>query len=199
MNIKKVDLPKEKYPIKAPYTLEPKGICIHNTYNDATAQQEVYYMQSNDSYTSFHFAVDHNEVVQGLPLNRNAWHAGDGTKLDSANRNLIAIEICFSKSGGERFDKAEKQTARLVAYLCKKYSWSIDKITKHSDYNKATACPHRTMELGWGRFIKMVQAQLDELSITTPELQQLRLENQNLRQTVADLEKRLNQIKMLAT
>ena len=35
-------------------------------------------MISNDNQVSFHFAADDNEVVQGLPTDRNAWHAGDG-------------------------------------------------------------------------------------------------------------------------
>ena len=35
-------------------------------------------MIRNDNEVSFHFAVDDKEVVQGIPLDRNAWHAGDG-------------------------------------------------------------------------------------------------------------------------
>ena len=65
-------------------------------------------MISNNYQTSFHFAVDDKEVVQGLPLDRNGWHAGDGN--GKGNREGIAIEICYSLSGGERFLQAENIT-----------------------------------------------------------------------------------------
>ena len=56
-------------------------MCIrdrHNTANDATARNEISYMTNNDYETSFHYAVDDKEIVQGLPENRNGWHASDG-------------------------------------------------------------------------------------------------------------------------
>ena len=103
----------DKYSLKCPYSMTPKGICIHNTANDATASNEISYMQSNASSTSFHIAVDDNEAIQGLPLNRNAWHAGDG-EIGEGNRYYIGIEICYSKSGGERFINAEKEQQKKL-------------------------------------------------------------------------------------
>ena len=41
-------------------------------------QNEIAYMIKNNKQTSFHFAVDDKDVVQGIPENRNAWHCGDG-------------------------------------------------------------------------------------------------------------------------
>ena len=43
-----------KYDIKCPYAMEPIGICIHNTANDAPAKNEVSYMHSNNNEVSFH-------------------------------------------------------------------------------------------------------------------------------------------------
>jgi N-acetylmuramoyl-L-alanine amidase len=37
-------------------------------------------MIRNDNKVSFHYAIDDIEIVQGIPENRNAWHAGDGGK-----------------------------------------------------------------------------------------------------------------------
>lgn len=68
--------PASKYHIKAPYAMKPIGITIHETDNNATARNEAAYMNRNNNYTSFHVAVDENEVVQIIPFNRNAWHAG---------------------------------------------------------------------------------------------------------------------------
>ncbi|WP_343675378.1 N-acetylmuramoyl-L-alanine amidase, partial [Chitinophaga sp.] len=65
-------------------------ITIHNTYNDASAANEVSYMIGNTSSTSFHFAVDDKEVRQGIPTDRNAWHTGDG-KNGTGNRKSIGV------------------------------------------------------------------------------------------------------------
>lgn len=56
------------YNRKCPYTMNPIGISIHNTYNDAPAKNEVSYMHSNNNQVSFHIAVDDIEAIQGLPL-----------------------------------------------------------------------------------------------------------------------------------
>ena len=71
--------PASKYNIKCPYLMTPEFIVVHNTANDASARNEVAYMISNNNQVSFHYAVDNKEIVQGIPENRNAWHAGVGT------------------------------------------------------------------------------------------------------------------------
>ena len=151
-----------KYNIKCPYEMTAEFIVVHNTYNDAPARNEIAYMISNNTETSFHYAIDDKEIVQGIPENRNAWHASDGGK-GKGNRKGIAIEICYSESGGEKFIAAEKLTAKFIAFKLKEKGWGIDKVKKHQDFaNKY--CPHRTLDMGWDRFIKMVQAEVDALN-----------------------------------
>ncbi len=152
-----------KYSIKCPYSMTATRIVVHNTANDASARNEIAYMISNNNQVSFHFAVDDKEVVQGLPLNRNGWHSGDGN--GKGNREGIAIEICYSKSGGTRFTNAEKLAAKFIAQLLKERGWGISKVTKHQDYN-GKYCPHRTLDMGWQRFLNMVQAELNALNGT---------------------------------
>ena len=65
--------------------MNPEFITVHNTYNDATAENEVSYMIRNDNQVSFHIAVDDKEAVQGIPLERNAWHTGDGNGMVIVN------------------------------------------------------------------------------------------------------------------
>ena len=154
MDIIKDYLPDSKFVLKCPYAMMPEFVVIHNTANDASAKAEISYMKNNAVATSFHFAVDDVEVRQAIPLERNAWHAGDGNN-GPGNRKGIAIEICYSKSGGERFSKAEENAAKLVATLLTKYGWGIDKVKKHMDFS-GKYCPHRTLELGWERFLKKV-------------------------------------------
>lgn len=153
---------QDKYGVKCPYAMTPKGICVHNTANDASAKNEISYMKSNNNEVSYHIAIDDIESIQGIPFNRNAWHAGDGGNGDG-NRNYIAIEICYSKSGGEKFTSAEKRATKEIASLLKEYGWNISNVKKHQDFS-GKYCPHRTLDSGWQRFLNMVQAELDILN-----------------------------------
>ncbi|NBI63668.1 N-acetylmuramoyl-L-alanine amidase [Clostridiales bacterium] len=154
--------PKSKYGRKCPYKMTPDYVTIHNTANNATARNEVNYMLSNSNQTSYHYAVDDKEAVQAVPLTRNAWHAGDGGS-GKGNRKSIGIEICFSKSGGSRFDKAEKNAAYLTAVLLKERGWGINRVKRHKDWS-GKDCPHRTIDKGWNRFLNMVKKELDKLN-----------------------------------
>ena len=152
-------VPESKWSLKCPYPMTPTRIVVHNTYNDASAKNEIAYMVSNSTTTSYHYAVDDVEVVQGLLETRNGWHASDGT-YGKGNREGIGIEICYSKSGGDRFVKAEQNAVELIADILKRYGWGIEKVTKHQDYTNKY-CPHRTLDMGWSRFLKMIEAKLE--------------------------------------
>ena len=159
VTIRKIDCPVDKIGIKCPYAMTPTRIVIHNTANDASAENEISYMHSNNKEVSFHFAVDDKEIVQGIPLDRNAWHAGDGN--GKGNREGIAIEICYSKSGGEKWLKALDNATELTATLLKEYGWGLDKVTKHQDYSGKN-CPHRILDgYGWNNFLLLVDRYLN--------------------------------------
>ena len=100
-------------------------------------------------------------VVQGISEDRNAWHTGDGVN-GPGNRKGIGVEICYSLSGGERFDKAERNAAKFLAERLYARGWDIDRVKKHQDFN-GKYCPHRTLDRGWTRFLDMVQAELNAL------------------------------------
>lgn len=151
--------PESNWGNKCPFGMTPTRIVVHNTANDASAANEIAYMNRNTNTVSFHYAVDDVQALQGIPENRNSWNAGDGT-YGVGNREGIAIEICYSLSGGDRFIKAEQNGAELCAYLLKKYGWGIDKVTKHQDYS-GKYCPHRTLDMGWDRFLNMVKFALN--------------------------------------
>ena len=165
LEIIQMTLPQSKYNIKCPYAMpNPSRVVVHNTASDASAKSEISYMQGNGYEVSYHYAVDDVRAVQGLPLNRNGWHAGDGQ--GAGNRQGIGVEICYSKSGGDRFIKAEKNGALLVAMILVEKGWGLDRVTKHQDYWQGTYykyCPHRTLDLGWQRFLNMVQAEVNNL------------------------------------
>ena len=176
---------QSKYNVKCPYEMTPKGFCVHNTANDASAESEIKYMISNNNQVSYHYAVDEKDVIQGLPTNRNAWASGDGSK-GSGNREHIHIEICRSTGDLETFKKCEQNCAEFLAKELKARGWGIDKVKKHQDFAKKQ-CPHRTLELGWQRFLNMVQAELNKLSETKPQTSTSTTTNYTVRVTADSL------------
>ena len=151
-----------KYNLKCPREMVPEFIVVHNTENDAPAWNEINYMIGNSKDKSFHYAVDDKEVVQGIPEDRNAWHASDGGN-GPGNRKSIAIEICYSKSGGDKFLAAEGLAAKFIAYKLKEKGWGIDRVKKHQDFS-GKYCPHRTLDMGWERFLNMIRSEMDALT-----------------------------------
>ena len=154
--IKQNLLSPSKYDLKVPVescAKDMKYIVVHNTANDASAANEVAYMIRNDSSTSFNAAVDDKEIVIGIPLNRGAFAAGQR----DGNAHGIHIEICYSLSGGTRFDKAEKNAAEYIAKLLTERKWDISHVKKHQDFD-GKYCPHRTLDKGWQRFLNMVKS-----------------------------------------
>lgn len=167
MEIVQMLCPSSKYSIKCPYSMTPQGITIHNTANDASAKNEVSYMNTNNNQVSYHYAVDDVRAVQGIPLDRNAWHAGDGGS-GFGNRYTIGIEICYSKSGGDRFHAAERNAAELTARLMLQYGWGTNLIgTKTINTHQSRSgkyCPHRTLDEGINNFWNLVREKYAELS-----------------------------------
>ena len=153
-----------KYSIKCPFSMKPRYVVVHNTYNDASAEREVNYMINNNNQVSFHIACDDVEVIQGLPLNRNAWHATDGAS-GQGNRYGIGVEICFSKSGGARYTKAEENAVYVCARLLHQYGLGIESLKQHHDFaSTGKNCPHRIRDEGrWGEFKGRVEWVLGEI------------------------------------
>lgn len=156
---------ENKYSLKCPYIMTPNGVTVHNTANDATARNEANYMKNNNSSTSFHDVIDDKEIVHCIPHNRNAFHAGDGEN-GNGNRKTIGVEICYSKSGGTRFDQAEQNASVYIATILKKNNWTTKNVYRHKDWS-GKYCPHRTMDYGWERFLNMIQRELDKLNGNT--------------------------------
>lgn len=162
-----------KYSIKCPYTITPQYITFHNTANSASAESEVKYMISNNNQVSFHYAVDDKEVVQGVPTNRNAWHCGDGK--GNGNMKSIGVEVCYSKSGGDKYKKAEALAIKFIAQLLHERGWGVDRVRTHKSWTEIGVktgystyvknCPHRVLDEGrWNAVLKAIQKELDSLN-----------------------------------
>lgn len=149
---------ESKYSLKCPYEMNAEFIVVHNTANDAPAINEINYMANNGEKTSFHIAVDDKEAIQAIPFNRNAFHAGDGTN-GKGNRKGIAIEICYSKSGGDKFEKAKANAIEVIVDILKERNWDITHVKNHQDFS-GKYCPHRILDEGWDKFIDQIQERL---------------------------------------
>ncbi|MCS5501937.1 N-acetylmuramoyl-L-alanine amidase [Lysinibacillus sp. A4] len=152
-------LPSTKYPIKAPFIMAPQFITVHNTANDAPAENEILYMLTNSNQVSYHVAVDDKNVIQAIPFNRNAWHCGDGQ--GNGNLKSIGVEICYSKNGGARYAIAEENAVQYIASLLKQYGWGIERVKKHQDWN-GKYCPHRILsENRWNSFLNRIKKAME--------------------------------------
>ena len=144
----------------------PKYITIHDTGNPnkgANALMHAKYLKGDEAANrpaSWHFTVDDQRVVQHLPLDEVAWHAGDGSK-GPGNTSSIAIEICENADGDRA--KAEENAAKLVAHLLKKFNLPISAVVQHNRWSGKN-CPHiiRARKDGWENFLRMVSANMED-------------------------------------
>lgn len=163
LKVTRMLVPQNKYSKKCPFKMTMKGICVHNTANKASALSEASYMIRNNNAVSFHAAVDDYQVVECIPENRNAFHAGDG-RNGNGNRNYYAVEICYSTGDSEKFAQAEKNAAYYIACKLKEHGWGIDKVKKHQDFS-GKYCPHKTLDLGWERFLNLIRGYLGQATV----------------------------------
>ena len=63
------------------------------------------------------------------------------------NRHGIAVEICYSKSGGPKYTAAEENAVYVMARLLHQYGLSINDFKQHADF-AAKNCPHRIRDEG---------------------------------------------------
>lgn len=164
---------KDLYSYKCPYVMTPKTIVIHNSGTlNGTASNLNKGLHNTKEYKSWHFSVDDKEVIESLPLNRNAFATGDGG-FGVGNRTGIQIEIAkdMDTDTNEEWQKARSNGAKLTAILLKKYGWSINNVSKHQDYKMTDGtykyCPHKILDEGWEDFLKLVQTELDQLNGST--------------------------------
>ena len=131
----------------------PQTITIHSTANpNSTAINERNWLvnSQNNRTASWHIAVDEREVIEAIPLNEVAYHAGNAT----GNRTSISIEICES---GNR-QRTLTNAIELTAYLLKQRNWGTDKLRRHFDWS-GKHCPRILMAnnwQGWTNFVSKI-------------------------------------------
>lgn len=122
--------------------MTPIYITIHSTGNPkSTAQNERDYLTnpSNTNETGYHYVVDEKQIIECIPPNEVAWHAGDGR--GDGNMKSIGIEICES---GNR-EKTLENALWLVRHL--RVTYKIQKIVRHYDWSRKI-CPRIMYDQG---------------------------------------------------
>lgn len=162
--------------------LTPEYITIHNTANtnstaDAVAHANLLRGSWKNKSISWHYAVDENQIVQCIPDNENAWHAGDGGN-GTGNRKSLAIEIC---ENGDLL-KATDNAAELTAILMMKYNIPIENVVQHNHWS-GKDCPRRIRSgepYGWNAFLEKVKSYLisETPKPTAPTAEIVRVEYQ---------------------
>ena len=141
------------YGAKCPYAMDADSVTIHETDNNAPANNEVSYMIGNTDQVSFHVAIDEKEAVQGIPFNRNTWNAGDGGS-GHGNRKSISFEICrnYNQSQGtnitgtqlEQYKKAKANAIKVIAQIMMEQGIPANTSTVKSHYDRSGKnCPSK--------------------------------------------------------
>lgn len=165
--VRQLWLDPAKYHIKAPHAMKAKYITIHNTANDASAASEIAYMLRNSNATSYHVAIDDKEAIESIPFSRNAWHAGDGA-YGKGNRESIGIEICYSKSGGKRYEEAEANAIEYTAHVLVQLGLPPSAVKYHQEWSGKN-CPHRILDRKRGAaFKRAITERYEELKNPKP-------------------------------
>src|SRR6056297_1457668 len=134
-------IPKENRWARPGLKMVPTSKTIHETDNlahSADARMHTRYVDNTKQYVSWHFTVDDTIIIQELPINENAWHAGDGSK-GKGNRTSIAIETCVNDGGD--FEKAKENAIKLIKFL-DKYLPQAEMNWQHNHWNGKN-CPKR--------------------------------------------------------
>lgn len=141
----------------------PEYLTIHSTGNPkSTAQNERDNLNrpDNTTTTGFHIVVDEKEAIECIPLNKVAYHAGDGA-YGRGNSKSIGLEICESGDRAKTLENAVKVSAKILHEM----NWGIDRLKRHYDWSGKN-CP-RILSAnnwsGWNKFKQDVQKELNRL------------------------------------
>lgn len=128
------------------------GIAIHNTSNNATAENEALYATRRTDGTSSHFYVDNDSIIQSLDTNSRAGHAGS----QQGNNNAIAFEITGTNDKSRQWwldNVAWVPLGHVLALLCVSYDITVRRASvtemKANQFVQAFYS-HNDMRLAWG-------------------------------------------------
>lgn len=134
------------------------GPLIHDTGNTnwgANAEMHRQFLRNGGGSESvaWHFTIDDKEIIQHLPLNEGAWHAGN----TACNQSRWGMELCINSDGN--FNKTMANAAKLVQFLWEYAPETNGKIGQHWDCSSKN-CPASLRAGRWEEFLGLINAQI---------------------------------------
>jgi len=151
--------------------LAPQGLTIHETATPgATAANESAYFHNAYRSASAHFFVDSSYIIQIIPENEVAWHAGP-----TANTRFLSIEMCHF-TDEERFAEVWARTVWLAADICNRYGFdpsNFDQLNTHAWVSEQWGETDHTDPTGyfsahgktWANFVNEVKYEMGALKV----------------------------------
>lgn len=128
------------------------GIAIHNTSNDASAEDEASYATRRTDGVSAHFYADSDSIIQSLDTDAKAGHAGSRI----GNENAVAVEIT-GFNGWTRQQWLDRvawgKLGAVLAQVCRRYGVVVRRasVTEMQANPKVRAFyGHDDMRRAWG-------------------------------------------------
>lgn len=144
--------------------LKPIGIVVHETATPGASARNIrnYFANHPDAEASAHYAVDVNEIIQMIPEDEVAWHAGP-----TANHRYLSVEMCHYDDPG-RFGAVWENTVEFVAQKCRQYGWGTANVFSHDWVSRTFHETDHTDPIGyfqshgktWTDFLAAVQLRL---------------------------------------
>jgi len=150
--------------------LYPSGQVVHSTAGPGATALDIrnYFSNHPEVEASAHVVIDWNSIVEMIPENEKAWHAGP-----TANRHYLSFEMCEPAANDpDRYNKFQKVWDRAVWYCaktCIKYGWSTnDNIFSHNIISLTYHETDHTDPYGyfakygktWSQFLAAVDAEI---------------------------------------
>jgi N-acetyl-anhydromuramyl-L-alanine amidase AmpD len=130
---------------------DKRYVAIHNTSNDATAEEEASYAKRRGDSVSSHYYVDNNSLLQSLDTALRAYHAGSTI----GNSQAIAYEITGTNSKTRSWwlaNVAWPLLARQIAADCREHDIEPRLLTvaEIKAGSRTGIITHDQMRLAWG-------------------------------------------------
>lgn len=153
--------------------LNPTGQVVHSTAAPGATAQNIrdYFNTHIQAEVSAHAVIDWNSIIEMIPENEMAWHAGA-----TANRRFLSFEMCEPGADDpDRYVKFQEVWDRAVWYCaktCVKYGWNTDdNIFSHNGISRMYHETNHTDPYGyfaaygktWNEFLADVDAEISEL------------------------------------
>lgn len=153
-------IPESKWKQYGLPNAEIKGIVIHNTNNQSWSAKrlEKWLTEENKTSAGCHFLVDHEDIIQVMPLDWSVWNTGMG--MDFGNLHCISIEICSNPSN-KKYLAGQLKAIELIEELMERYNFTKSDIYFHRDFNHNVNCPAQILKLYGNKqnFLKLLKGE----------------------------------------